>query len=740
MDGETMHWEAEVEETEATRSPAGVGRIIAIAVIALSLIWLFSMTALCWPQLQAGMAPVALAEFIAALCIPPMLIGVIALLLLRTPRAEAARFGGAARAMRAEAASLDRIVTGLSQRIEQNRVELAEQTNALFTMGDDAAERLHAVSNGMSEQAKALDRSAAQLVETANRTGRSLEVVLASLPKAQEEAAGLKDRIDESGLAAGRNVSALDAQLSALTQRGREANDIAGGAAERLAAHIARMEATSEAAGARLEQVAEDMSGEVDAVLHRAAEAVDQSRQAIIAQSEALVAMLTANQEAMHRAGEEGAAALGGRIDAIETALARITERLGAEHQRSADLFASIDTAVNAADARIETLHGDSMDRTRDMVERIESLTRSANDMEETMRRGDYTAKSVIDTAEHLLTALDAAAREMDETMPQALARLDKRIDETQTHIAGAAPEVEALLRAAEGAQESVRSIATLIADQRDAVRAMNDTLLDLLDHGESRIANVHRSVETTIDSARRFSDEAAPQLVDTLLRIRETAATASDQARKTLGAIIPAAAHKLEQESSDALERAVDRSVNRQIAELHRSADEALGAANDAAERLSRQMSELSGATAEIEGRLKEALAERQANDRDALAHHVSLLIDALNSASIDISKHFSDEVSDTAWSAYLKGDRGIFTRRAVRLLDTPEAKAIARLYGEDDSFHELVNRYIHDFEAMLRQVLALRDGSPLGITMLSSDMGKLYVMLAQAIERLRG
>ena len=30
-----MHWEAEVEETEATRSPAGVGRIIAIAVIAL---------------------------------------------------------------------------------------------------------------------------------------------------------------------------------------------------------------------------------------------------------------------------------------------------------------------------------------------------------------------------------------------------------------------------------------------------------------------------------------------------------------------------------------------------------------------------------------------------------------------------------------------------------------------------------------------------------------------------------
>jgi len=49
------------------------------------------------------------------------------------------------------------------------------------------------------------------------------------------------------------------------------------------------------------------------------------------------------------------------------------------------------------------------------------------------------------------------------------------------------------------------------------------------------------------------------------------------------------------------------------------------------------------------------------------------------------------------------------------------------------------MVNRYIHDFEAMLRAILTERDGSPLGVTLLSSDMGKLYVALAQAIERLR-
>ncbi|MWO10778.1 hypothetical protein GQM99_25195, partial [Escherichia coli] len=129
----------------------------------------------------------------------------------------------------------------------------------------------------------------------------------------------------------------------------------------------------------------------------------------------------------------------------------------------------------------------------------------------------------------------------------------------------------------------------------------------------------------------------------------------------------------------------------------------------------------------------------DRQEADQNSMARRVSLLVEALNSASIDIAKTFSADVSDSAWSAYLKGDRGVFTRRAVRLLDTTEAREIAYLYDDDAAFREHVNRYIHDFESMLRAILSGRDGSPLGVTLLSSDMGKLYVALAQAIERLR-
>ena len=73
------------------------------------------------------------------------------------------------------------------------------------------------------------------------------------------------------------------------------------------------------------------------------------------------------------------------------------------------------------------------------------------------------------------------------------------------------------------------------------------------------------------------------------------------------------------------------------------------------------------------------------------------------------------------------------------MRLLENTEAREIAELYDADRDFRDHVNRYIHDFESMLRTMLSTRDGHALSVTMLSSDMGKLYVVLAQALERLR-
>ena len=141
----------------------------------------------------------------------------------------------------------------------------------------------------------------------------------------------------------------------------------------------------------------------------------------------------------------------------------------------------------------------------------------------------------------------------------------------------------------------------------------------------------------------------------------------------------------------------------------------------------------------AALERHIEDTTKEQREKDSEAFARRVSLLIDSMHSAAIDVGKILSDEIDDRAWDSYLKGNRGVFTRRAVKLLDGSETRPIRAQYETDPEFQRSVNRYVHDFEAMLRRVLAERDGGAIAVTLMSSDMGKLYAALAQALERRR-
>jgi hypothetical protein len=727
------------DEEQEAGAPRRYGWIVPTLAIVAVLGWFVGMGWLLRDTLARPMSAVDLVQLIAALCVPPALIGILYLLAMRTSAAEARRFGATARAMRAEAASLERVVATLSRKIEINRAELHQQTNAMLALGETAAERLHALAQTMGHQAQTVDASSQRLNEAVTGAEKSVAVVLASLPKAHDEMQGMTARVDAAGLVASQRAAALDTQLTALAARGREADDIASGAAQRLAAHIARMEATSETASARLEQVTGAMSGEVDAVLDRAAQAVDEARKSIAAQGEAMLAMLGANQAALDRAGKDSAEALGERIATIEEAVGRIATRLGEEKGRGDALFQALSEGVSRADREIQVMHAAGMDRTQALAAQVSALGQSFEATADSIRAGEAAARGVIATSEELLVALDASAREMDETLPEALDRLDARIGESRRIVSASKPELLALVTAAESTHDAIEAIADVVSQQRDTLAKTQASLLETLESGRDKADALERIVDDTITTTRRFAEEAAPQLVDALLRVRETSAAAADHARATLATIVPSAAAALEEAGGAALKRVMDATVRRQLEDLGATTEAAVNAASRASERLTQQMLALAETTAQVEGRIEDGRAEQEKADGDNFARRVSLLIEALNSASIDISKSFSAEVTDSAWAAYLKGDRGVFTRRAVRLLDAGETRDVVRLYGEDDGFRDNVNRYIHDFEAMLRQILALRDGSTLGVTLLSSDMGKLYVALAQAIDRLR-
>uniref|UniRef100_UPI00157640C2 hypothetical protein n=1 Tax=Sphingomonas bacterium TaxID=1895847 RepID=UPI00157640C2 len=601
------------------------------------------------------------------------------------------------------------------------------------------ADRRAAVGRGFADEIAAANTHSASLASATGEAQARLGVLLATLPRTRAEIVGAGEELDRIGAATNASVAALDAQVAALAVRGREADATAAGAAQRLATHIDRMDATSESAGARLEGVTSAMATSVDVLLGRTADAVDTSRRGIEAQGDAMLAMVRAHQHLLDQAARESAEALAARIEVVELVADRIARRLDAQRVAGDQLVGGLETGIARVGDQLDRLHAQGVDRSRLLAASISALGGSADAMTEALRTGDAMAGRAIGTTETLLTALDAATREIDETLPDALDRLDARIDASQRVVARSKPELLALVTAAESTHDAIEAIAQVIAGQRTTVDQLAGTLLDTLSSGRTKADALGEMVDETVTRANRFADEAAPRLVEALLRVRDTANAAADRARETIGSVIPQAADRLAAASAAALARVAGDTVDRQVAAIAGASHAAVAAATQASDRLGERLREIGDATALVETRLDDARAARDESDRDGFARRVSLLIEALNSASIDITGSIAPEVSDSAWAAYLKGDRGVFTRRAVRLLDAGDAREIARLYDERADFRDQVNRYIHDFEAMLRTILTQRDGSPLGVTLLSSDMGKLYVALAQAIERLR-
>ena len=683
--------------------------------------------------------PEMIAIGIAVACSPLAVIGLFYSVASRSSLNVARRMNDASVAMRSEQARLEAALAHVSTQLAREQGELSEANDKLMTLGEEAVHRMKVASVAMRDEVETLNRYGQSLKFSATSARADLAVLLADLPKAQLETRHMVSALQEAGMTAHERAGALDSQLASLTARGREADEIAGGAAQKLAAHLSRVESVSANAGAKLEEAATKMTDAIDSALERAATAGDAARQNMDAQGAAMVALVDQTQAALARTGADSAEAIAKRVDDVTEKLEAMGAMLAIQSDTTSTLLNDVRESLEGVDTRLEALDDKGVQRAERLTNALAALDKHAATLTGSLENGTATTDTLIARTETLMTALDASVREIDETLPAALDRLETKADASRAKVAETGPIVTQIERDASSALDRLIEAEALIAKQRASLDALVGDTDSRLNASRDAAAKLVETVESAEATTRTLAVGAGAQLIEAMVRVRETANAAAERAREAIGAVIPEATAQFSAASREALTNAITEEVQAQIADLAQTAERAVETATKASDKLMRQMLTISETSAAVEARIAEARDDVEKSDRDNFARRVALLIESLNSTAIDVTKILSNDVTDSAWSSYLRGDRGVFTRRAVRLLDSGEVREIVRKYDEESEFREQVNRYIHDFEAMLRNVLATRDGSALGVTLLSSDMGKLYVALAQAIERLR-
>ena len=667
-------------------------------------------------------------ELLTQWCLPVIMLGIFYLLYMRNSTKEAHRFADVSSSLRTESELLEIRLKTINNELSVAREFLGQESRELEFLGDQSSVKLtNAAEVIKSSLADGLGKMQ-KLDQVGEAAYKNLEQLREHLPVIINTAKDVTNQIGNAGRTAQTEMAAMVSTLRRIGEVGAAAKtslddltDKSALAVESLASEADRIKASLtkqlDDAGAGSTQLA-------DLLKTTTAETIEALRK---------------TRSDLATETSESAQAMRAELDDLEAALASAGQVADNEEARLKALAETLDRTVTEITDHIKQLDNESGDKTAKLAFAMTAMEQNSAALQLSLENGYGLADGMIERMERLLVALDSSAREMDETLPNAFDRVSEKSKESLSLYSQIAKE-------ANKAQDDAVKIAAQIAETDQSISQQQEQIRKLQEDGGiasqsivEQISDISKSIEQVREQNESLAESAGEKLISALLRVKETAKQASEHSREVLENSIAGSTEAFEKVSEEALNRIIDDKIASIAPKLEQAVSSAVATTQSTAAHLTDQLAAIEEMTTKLEQRILFAKEKAEQSNDENFTRRVAQLTESLNSISIDVGKILSNDVTDTEWAAYLKGDRGIFTRRAVRLLDNREVREILAQYSGNDEFREHVNRYIHDFEAMLRGVLATRDGSAISVTLLSSDVGKLYVALAQAIERLR-
>jgi len=531
-------------------------------------------------------------------------------------------------------------------------------------------------------------------------------------------------------------LSAIRDESGSITRAMREAEE---GALIAWRAQLARMDEELRAALADLEKIDTQI---VESARNRLSAFGDEAKQ-LDADTSERNRQFAAEVETRQAAAEQReAAALIAMHERLEWADNEIAMRQAGYAKKSAEIVShgeSITQQLEKLQSRISEISAHGSAAEAGLRASLSALAQQLLSGREALTGTEVQIAELTNASVRLLELIQAGVEHSRDALPAAIAAGENRLGAMETRIIALKDAVDHANGRGESLSNYVIATNQGIDTARNELERLHDQFTKRSTEHSDALGGLHQSMATLGEESRELADRARGELASALTQLSAAARDAMAGLEHGSTSTISEIAAKLGEESRIALDKTMRVRAAEAAGQLEQAAAHAAGVSREAAIQLRDQLAKVNELAGNLENRV--AHARQRAEERVDIdfARRVALITESLNSHAIDIAKALSTDVADTAWAAYLRGDRGIFTRRAVSLIDSGEARAIAQLYENDPDFKGHVSRYIHDFEAMLRQMLSTRDGHALGVTILSSDMGKLYVTLAQAIERLR-
>lgn len=702
----------------------GAGVICGLLAMAWTGIYLWANYA----QLSAGLNVQDVTAILTGWSGPMVILLLIYTQISRRRRADARYFEQQVISISEASHRLDERLRATNTELSMAREFLGHQATQLDSLGRTAIERLSERAETVRSMIDGSDQSMQSIADVSAIAEKNLETLRKHMPVMITSAKDMANQIGNAGRTAQVQVRDMIAGMQKINEFGNASNAQIGVLEGRVSEAIKQWESHIETLG---EITARSTSALVTTSTDAAAKLSEQEQASIVH----LEQFESRFSEHLDAAG----AKLEQNIHDYAEAINSMATQRAAESDAIAAIIAQMGEQLSNIRTDMASLDNDTADQTAKMAFAVTALNNEMASVNATLDQSREAAESLTAKSEILSQKAGKLSVELGETLNGKVSELADALARGEAHGKTSRKELGKMIAQGQELEKLLKNNALSLADQEQHIGVVQGNFTSFVGQQEASLTSIDATLQAISQHMNSLSQDSKTTLSAAFQDIRDNAEHRLSELEQRLTEMASALAATMGERSEEVLETAMRGKSEEVIGKLQLALNQALGATREASSSLVTQLSKVDALTSNLETRVAQARERAELDSDQEFTRNLALITESLNSASIDITKILSNDVTDTAWAAYLKGDRGVFTRRAVRLLSGGEVREIAQHYEQDLDFQETVNRYIHDFEAMLRDLLSTRNGEAISVTLLSSDMGKLYVALAQAIERFR-
>lgn len=620
-------------------------------------------------------------------------------------------------------------------RLDGTEADLAGTISRVTTLrqllADDVA-ALQMAARDCDAEARAVAEHAARIRAEAEHAGAAGAALAGQLPPLEARVRALTAGLETAATAIEARAGQLQGLASGMGEGFAAADGQARAATETVEGALQGLEARMTDARMAVSALVADLQNHAARSFDSSAQAMATIEKSVAAQQAIVAGSLTEARTVLETIGAETHGRLSGQLEQLARDAALLEERLQAQIAFTAQVGTSAERSFQLLDSRLELSMRATTDALDRLGQKIAGVNAETDRVAQPLRDGKLAA-----------VELDAAVATLRETVMQTIDAMGQTLPEHAEAASSAAAtltgEVRALVAAIETAHGRATDLATPIAEsravveaatgafvaQRAAMETAGQALVVELEHARQLIAHVEEQTRDT-------SLAAATRLVDAMTRVREVASQAAGTMRETLDGVIGEARGSLEAAADGAMQRSFVAPIAEQARQAEAAAEAASQTARAVSERAAASLLALATTMKQVEeraGRTQESLEALVVRDLNASAQ---LLTDRMGSSAIALASALGKPISDAELEAWRRGERSLFGRRLVAMLDKTEKRALADQLAGDPTLADLARRHVAEFEALLSRVGG--DG-PLARALGQSDSGRIAMILAEAM-----